>query len=180
MAAQLEPESVGAILERCSASVVAGWLARAKQSDDLNRLLLSDEQRSGHLPRLVDDISRRLGEARATDSDAVICAGAATHGKLRYLQGYSIALLVHEARILEVEIFGTLHRNRSHIDSNLLLPDVMAIADEVDLQLEQSIEGYLELMVSMQLSTEKDPPEPRAPVSRASRALWASLFSGMG
>jgi hypothetical protein len=180
MAAWLEQERVGAILERCAAGVVEGWLARAKQSDDLNCLLLSDEQRSGHLPRLLDDIERRLGQSRANDSIIIISPGAVTHGKLRYLQGYSLPLLVHEARILEVEIFGTLHRNMSYMDFNLLLPDVVAIADEVDSQLEQSIESYLKLMVSMQFSTKKARSEPRALASSAPRELWASLLSGMG
>jgi hypothetical protein len=173
MASWLKQKSVGAILQRCSASVVEGWLARAKQSNDLNCLLLSDEQRSGYLPRLLDDIDRRLGQSRACDSATIICPGAAIHGKLRYLQGYSIALLVHEARILEVVIFGTLHNNLSYMDFNLLLPDIMAIADEVDSQLEQSIESYVKLMVSMQFSTKKTPSAPRALVSPNPRALWA-------
>jgi hypothetical protein len=132
-------------------------LARAKQNDDLNCLLLSDEQRSGHLPRLVDDIARRLGQFRVTDSVRILSPGAATHGKLRYLQGYSLASLVHEARILEVVIFEILHNNLSYVDFNLLLPDVMAIADEVGSQLAQSIESYEKLMVSMQFSTKKAP-----------------------
>jgi hypothetical protein len=106
MAAWLEQETVSAIPQRCSASVVEGWLARTKQNDDLNCLLLGHEQRSGHLPWLVDDIARRLRQSRATDSDAAVSPGAVTHGKLRYLQGYSRASLVHEARIPEVVIRG--------------------------------------------------------------------------
>jgi hypothetical protein len=41
-------------------------------------------------------------------------------------------MLIHESRILQVTIFGTLQKNMSLLDFNLLLPDVMIIADEVD------------------------------------------------
>jgi len=48
------------------------------------------------------------------------------------LQGYSPVMLVHDARILQVTLFGTLQRNLSALDFSLLLPDVTTIADEVD------------------------------------------------
>jgi hypothetical protein len=42
---------------------------------------------------------------------------------------------------VQVTIFGTLHKDIVALDFNLLLPDVMTIADEVDSQLTQSMEG---------------------------------------
>ena len=59
-AARVEKERVGAILQRCIADVVEDWLARAKQSGELNHVPLSDEDRTGHLPRLVEDLVVRL------------------------------------------------------------------------------------------------------------------------
>jgi hypothetical protein len=56
--------------------------------------------------------------------------------------GYSSAMLIHESRILQVAIFGTLHKNLSTLDFNLLLPDVMIIADEVDAQLTQTMDAF--------------------------------------
>jgi hypothetical protein len=43
-------------------------------------------------------------------------------------------MLVHESRILQVTIFGTLQSNLNSLDFSVLLPDVMTIADEVDAQ----------------------------------------------
>ena len=145
---RLEKESVGAILLRCSTSIVEAWLARAKQSSELNRISLSDEERTGHLPKLVEDLSLRLSQSSATmkDSDAVFSAAAVAHGKLRYQQGYTPAMLVHESRILQVTIFGTLQINLESLDFSLLLPDVMTIADEVDAQLTQSMDSYIKAM----------------------------------
>jgi len=143
-----DKESVGAILLRCSTGIVETWLTRAKQSSELNRISLSDEERTGHLPKLVEDLALRLSKPRATnkDSDAVFSAAAVAHGKLRYLQGYTPAMLVHESRILQVTIFGTLQINLESLDFSQVLPDVMTIADEVDAQLTQSMDSYMKVM----------------------------------
>ena len=141
-------ERVAVILRRCAASIVEGWLARAKKSSDLMIVPLSDEQRAVHIPRLVEDLAIRLNKSSVgmNDCDAVFSAAAVDHGELRYLQGYTPAMLVDESRILEVTVFGMLQSNRHSLDVTLLLPDVMAIADEVDAQLTQSISGYTKLM----------------------------------
>jgi len=147
-AARVEKERVGAILQRCIPAVVGDWLARVKQARELNHIPLSDDERTGHLPKLVEDLVVRLSKPSATakDSDAVFSLAAIAHGKLRYLQGYTPAMLVHESRILQVTLFGTLQSNLSFLDFSLLLPDVMTIADEVDAQLTQSMEGYMKVM----------------------------------
>jgi hypothetical protein len=51
-------------------------------------------------------------------------------------------MLVDESQILEVTIFGMLQSHLHSLDVVLLLPDVMAIADEVDAHLTQSMGGY--------------------------------------
>jgi DNA-binding response OmpR family regulator len=147
-AARVEKERVGAILQRCIPAVVRDWLARVKQARELNHLPLNDSERTGHLPKLVEDLVVRLRKPSATtkDSDAVSSDAAIAHGKLRYLQGYTPAMLVHESRILQVTLFGTLQSNLSFLDFSLLLPDVMTIADEVDAQLTQSMESYMKVM----------------------------------
>jgi CheY-like chemotaxis protein len=140
-----EKERVGAIIERCINTVVGDWLARTQKSSALNHLPLGEEERTGHLPRLIEDLVVRLSETSATekDSDAVFSEAAIKHGKLRYLQGYTPGMLVHESRILQVTLFGTLQHNLEILDFSLLLPDVMAIADEVDAQLTQTMDSYM-------------------------------------
>ena len=141
-------ERVGSVLLRCSKNIVADWLARAKQSSELNYLHLTDEERTGHLPKLVEDLSVRLHKSSASmkDSEAIFSVAAVAHGKLRFSQGYTAEMLVQESRILQVTIFGTLQNNLNALDFSLLLPDVMAIADEVDAQLTQSMGSYMKVM----------------------------------
>ena len=137
-------ESVAAILSRCKITLITDWLTRTKTTPELNHLHLSDEQRSGHLPKLIDDIVARLVTPKlpTQDSDATESHAAVEHGKLRRTQGYSSGMLIHESRILQVTIFGTLHKNLTVLDVSLLLPDVMIIADEVDAQLTQTMESF--------------------------------------
>jgi DNA-binding response OmpR family regulator len=147
-AVRLEKERVGVILQRCVNKIVDAWLLRAKQSSELKGVPLNDDERTGHLPKLVEDLALRLSKSSSTskDSDAVFSVAAVAHGKLRYQQGYTPAMLVHESRILQVTIFGTLQSNLNSLDFSLLLPDVMTIADEVDAQLTQSMDSYMKVM----------------------------------
>ncbi|MGA8442419.1 MAG: response regulator [Candidatus Sulfotelmatobacter sp.] len=145
-------ERVSEILRRCISTIVGDWLSRVKQSSELNHIWLSDEERTGHLPKLIEDLTVRLSKSSATakDSDATFSAAAVAHGKLRHQQRYTPEMLVHESRILQVTLFGTLQNNLNSLDFSLLLPDVMTVADEVDAQLTQSMGSY---MKSMQAAT---------------------------
>jgi hypothetical protein len=147
-APRLEKERVGVILQRSMPVVIQDWLERAKQSNELNHVRLSDGARTGHLPKLVDDLVDRLEKRAATkkDSDAIPSSAAVSHGELRYTQGYTPAMLVHESRILQVTLFGVLQNNLNFLDFSLLLPDVMTIADEVDAQLTQTMDSYMKTM----------------------------------
>jgi DNA-binding response OmpR family regulator len=141
-------QSVSGILEGCSEIVVKTWLVRAKQAPELNHLDLKDEERTGHLPKLIADLVRRLNRPvpeSMHDSDANFSTAAVLHGELRYAQGYTPEMLVHESRILQVALFGTLKDNINALDFSLLLPDVMTIADEVDAQLTQTMGSYMKL-----------------------------------
>ena len=147
-AARVKKERVAAILQRCIAVVIEDWLARVNQRSEINQVQLNDRERTGHLPKLVEDLIVRLGKSSATakDNDAERSAAATAHGELRYRQGYTPAMLVHESRILQVTLFGTLQNNLAFLDFSLLLPDVMTIADEVDAQLTQSMDSYMQVM----------------------------------
>ena len=143
--AKLIKERVAAVLQRCIPSVIENWLARVKQSKELNHIPLSEDARTGHLRKLLEDLIVRLNKSSATtkDSDAAFSDAAIAHGKLRYMQCYTPAMLVHESRLLQVILFGALQRNLGVLDFSLLLPDVMTIADEVDAQLTQSMQSYM-------------------------------------
>jgi DNA-binding NtrC family response regulator len=135
-------ERVAVILKRDSAVTIANWLARVNKEPELMVVSLNDQQRTGHLPRLMDALVTRLqisgNLGTKTKSEAAIL-----HGETRRKQGYSVSMLVEESRILQVSIFETLQRNLGTVDYSLLLMDVMTIADEVDSQLKQTINSFM-------------------------------------
>ena len=53
-------------------------------------------------------------------------------------------MLVAESRMLQVSIFETLQKNLASIDFSVLLNGVMTIADEVDSQLSQAMDCYID------------------------------------
>jgi DNA-binding response OmpR family regulator len=144
-------EKVSEILHRCSDVVVKHWLERVKKARELSHLQLTDQERTGHLPKLIADLVLRLNRpitGSPQDGDALRSPAPVLHGELRFAQGYAPEMLVYESRILQVTLFGTLKDNMSALDFSLLLGDVMTIADEVDAQLAQSMSSYIKLAKS--------------------------------
>ena len=136
-------ERVASILERDNEATIARWLARVNLEPELTAIPLDDDRRTGHLPKLLQELVRRLRVPRSLGTKA-ISEAAALHGKIRQSQGYSVSMLVEESRVLQVSIFETLQKNLNTVDFSLLLMDVMTIADEVDSQLKQTINSFME------------------------------------
>jgi hypothetical protein len=134
-------ESVADILEREIPNLINEWLARVEQEPDLTRIPLNFEERTGHLPRLLHDVIKRLRLDSGTK--APISKAAADHGDLRRKQGYTVAMAVEESRLLQVSIFTTLHKNVNQLEFSALLPDVVTIADEVDAQLKEQMLRFM-------------------------------------
>ena len=134
-------ESVADILEHELDDVIHEWLALVEEQEDLMSIPLSFEARTGHLPALLHEVIARLRLDAGTK--APISLAASHHGDLRYKQGYSVAMVVEESRLLQVCLFTTLHKNTNKIEYSKLLPDVVTIADEVDAQLKQQMLRYM-------------------------------------
>jgi YesN/AraC family two-component response regulator len=141
-------ERVASILERDAHITIANWLAAVNSDDELSGILLSGDQRTGHLPQLIRELVHRLRVPRSLGTKQV-SEGAVKHGTIRREQGYSIPMMVEESRILQVSIFNTLQSNLKSVDFSLLLVDVMTIADEVDSQLKQTIVSFAESAISV-------------------------------
>ena len=133
---------VADILERDLDATIKEWIGLVEKDADLARIRLNFEERTGHLPKLLHEVIARLrldGGTKAPQSVA-----AHHHGQLRRKQGYSVAMVVDESRILQVCIFSTLHRNTERVNFQKLLPDVVIIADEVDAQLKQQVLCFMD------------------------------------
>jgi CheY-like chemotaxis protein len=137
-------QSVATILESSIQSTVDAWFERVEMDKNLTTIAMSHEQRVGHLPKVLIDLVNRLRSFRSLGSRELTSVAAQEHGRLRRQQGYSAAMMVEESRMLQVSIFETLQKNLACIDFSILLNAVMTIADEVDSQLSQAMDSYME------------------------------------
>jgi hypothetical protein len=138
--------SVADILERETDITIKEWLRRVKLVPELTRVPLSDADRTGHLPKLFNDLICRLRLVK--DAAPPISAAAAAHGEVRRTQGYSAAMLIDESRAFQVATFSTLQVCQSELDQNRMLLDIMIIADEVDAQLMETVRSLMELKLA--------------------------------
>jgi len=138
----IDKERVAAILERDLDATIQNWMSRVEHTDELTAISLSYQDRTGHLPLLLQDLVRRL--RLPSDAKSLISRAAREHGILRRAQGYTVPMVVEESRILQVCIFNTLQNNLGSVDFGTVLLDVMTIADEVDSQLKQAMLGFME------------------------------------
>ncbi|MGA2429465.1 MAG: hypothetical protein ABSH13_13280 [Candidatus Acidiferrum sp.] len=134
-------ESVADILDGALDAVIQDWLSRVEKEPDLRCIPLNFEERTGHLPQLLQAVIARLRLDEGTK--APISAAAAIHGDLRRKQGYTVAMAVEESRLLQVSIFSMLHKDVKRLDFSTLLPDIVTIADEVDAQLKQQMLRFM-------------------------------------
>ena len=136
--------SVADVLERDTHLTINDWLRRVDQEPHILTIHLADDERTAHLPELFVDLIDRLRKPLPLGTHALESLAAENHGRMRRAQGYSAAMMVEESRMLQVSIFQTLQNNLKDLDYNVLLADVMTIADEVDSQLTQSMACYVE------------------------------------
>ena len=135
--------TVASLLEEDLSSTIERWMKRVNGLPFLTKIPLNYKDRTGHLPRLLKDIISRL---RLDDkSKAEKTTSAHDHGKVRFEQGYSLTMLVEESRLLQISIFDTLHRGQERLDFQVVLRDVMTIADECDSQLKHTVETFIGL-----------------------------------
>ena len=134
-------ETVADILEREIYPLIEEWLIRVEKEPDLMHIPLNHQERTGHLPHLIHDVINRLRLDVGTK--APISKAAADHGDLRHKQGYTVAMMVEESRLLQVSIFTTLHQNVTQLEFSTLLSDVVMIADEVDAQLKEQMLRFM-------------------------------------
>jgi len=148
---RIKLESIASILEREMETTIHNWLDDVEQDAELTCVPLGRAERTGHLPRLIQDVIVRL----RLDSGlpAAISIAARDHGEMRLSQGYTAAMVVEESRILQVSIFSTLQKNLCSVDFSRLLLDVVTVADEVDSQLKQAMFCYATQAAPLKAST---------------------------
>ena len=135
-------DPVAAVLERETDAITRAWLAQMESGGSLAMVPLTVEERCEHLPDTLRDIIFRLRYPQPMGSKTLFSMTALQHGARRRRQGIGAATLVEEARALQVALFQAIENNMDRMHLGHISGAVMAIADEINAQLAQAIEGY--------------------------------------
>lgn len=121
--------------------VVNAWLQRVKANPELMNLKMSDEERKDHVPNLLDDA---IADARDRPIRVQERQKAAErHGTLRYHQGYTIAMLILEAQMLQRVLAECIRDNVHQVPLETLTPDITKLWDAITSELRESANAYM-------------------------------------
>ncbi len=122
----------------------ARTLALMRAHRKLGALPLSDEERVGHVAGLLNSVVRtiNLGDGGVLSEESR--AMAAAHGHRRRRQGYTLAMIVDDTRVLEQAIYEQVQEGLLELDLSYLITDLRRLNDSLDYELQDSLDAFLE------------------------------------
>ena len=120
--------------------VIDQWLQRVKTQDELMRVSLSEADRKDHIPTLLD---AALDHARDRARREDFQKAAERHGTLRYQQGYSVPMIILEARLLQDVIAECIRNNFLVMDLSNLISDINKMSHTITTELQESTRAFM-------------------------------------
>lgn len=134
-------ERVPDIIKRNKDGLISQWLQRVTMDPELITVDLSDAERRDHVPNLLDEaIARSCGDPISREERL---KAAEHHGTLRYHQGYSVAMLILEAQLLQDVIAESIRDHVDALDLSHLIPDIARISDTISAELRESSRTFM-------------------------------------
>jgi DNA-binding response OmpR family regulator len=140
-------EFAARVIEQERKAITEMWLSKMREAGSLAETPLSateltEAELSGHLPEAVSEVIYRLQYPQPLGLMTLFSMSSLQHGARRRRQGFPSPVLVEEARALQVALFQVIEDNIDLLDARKIPCTLMAIADEVNAQLLQSLSGY--------------------------------------
>jgi YesN/AraC family two-component response regulator len=143
-------------------SIVEHWLQSVKQDPEISSIPVSDSERRKHLPLLLD-VATAVAEGKELSPEHR--TAYVDHGTIRQKQGYSVPLLIREARLLQASVADCIQQNFKGIEMSYLVPDTIHFMGSIDALLEASARGFIQQANSERASNrrrkKKDMSEPK-------------------
>lgn len=119
--------------------IIQEWVKRVVRDSEIAAIRLTESERIDCLPPLLEDIITSAGKPLESTVNA-----AADHGVIRARQGYTIPMLVREAKVLQDTIGNFAQQNLLAIEISHAIPDLIRIGGMIELALEGSITAFIE------------------------------------
>jgi ActR/RegA family two-component response regulator len=146
-------------------SIVEHWLKAVKQDPEIGSIPVPDSERKEHVPLLLDVAT---GVAEGKDLTSEDRKAYERHGVVRYKQGYTVPLLIREARLLQASLADCIQRNFTAIEMNYLVPDTIHFMGTIDALLEASARGFIQQANSERVANRRRSKKKELPESKAS------------
>lgn len=137
-------QRLSAILRNNIGTILSRSLVNIKATPELAALSLSDEGLLDTLERMIMELADHLDSELPTKSSAPLQHSAKLRGEVRRRQQYSLRLMVEKQRVIAQVINNVIYENLLSADLSYLLLDLNKLNDAVLMQLEDSIESYLQ------------------------------------
>jgi len=141
----IQPRRLPEIIETHQDWITEHWLAEVKQDEELSAIQLSDSERKRHIPPILHET---LVFARGNEITPDQANAAALHGEMRRRQGYTVPLVVREAKLLLRVLAQCVQKNLLSIQVSNLIPDMALVWEIIQTELETSLRAF-----------EEDPPK---------------------
>jgi ActR/RegA family two-component response regulator len=138
---RIQPQRLALVIEQNREVIVRRWLKSVKKDLEIDAIALSDAERQDHVPQLLQVALRRMRGKETRPEDREV---AVLHGSLRLAQGYTIPLMIREAKLLERCLGEGIQQNLLAIEVSHLIPDMIELWDTIYTELETSVRVFLE------------------------------------
>ena len=129
------------VIRANSESIIENWLQAAKKDSEISSIPVPDSERKEHVPLLLD-VATDVAEGKELTSEDR--KAYVRHGAIRYRQGYTVPLLIREARLLQASLADCIQRNFTRLEMTYLVPDAIHFMGTIDALLEDSARGFIQ------------------------------------
>jgi YesN/AraC family two-component response regulator len=152
------------VIRANSESIIEHWLQTVKQDPEIASIPVPDSERREYVPRLLD-IATSIADGKelaVEDRKTYV-----RHGAIRYKQGYTVPLLIREARLLQASLADCIQRTFTGIETNYLVPDTIHFMGTIDALLEDSARGFIQQANAERVSNRRRNGRKKIPESDA-------------
>lgn len=137
-------ERLSVILREHLDEILTRTLVNMKANPELAALPLSDEERLDALDTMIGELANYLDSDDTNESSEALLRSAHLRGQVQLKQQYSLRLMFRKQHVIAEVINNVIFEHLLHLDLSYLLLDLNRLNDAVLLQLEESIESYLQ------------------------------------
>lgn len=134
-----EPKSLAELAEANHDWILKQWLRAVKDDPVLAAVSLSQRKRKDHVPRLLDQAAARIRDQANSNLNS---NSSELHGRARFAQGYTLLMIVREARILQRVLSDLFGRNLLAIEISHLVGEMSQMNDTVAAEPEGSCGAF--------------------------------------